>query len=155
MMEISELVLTYPDGTSVISNLSLTLRAGENTALVGANGAGKTTLLKSLVGGMPITSGRITVNGTVLNKKNIDSIRSMVGLVFQNPDDQLFMPVIREDIAFGPLNFGKSRAEAEKIADDILSQLNISHLADKYPTKLSGGEKGWPLLPQFLPWSQE
>lgn len=141
MMEIQNLTLVYPDGTRAVSDLSLTLREGESVALVGANGAGKTTMLLSLVGIIRANAGTITVDGVTLDKNTLEQIRTLVGLVFQNPDDQLFMPVIREDVAFGPRNFGKSREETDRIVSDTLARLSISHLADKSPVKMSGGEK--------------
>lgn len=141
MIEIENLTLVYPDGTRAVSELSLSLKEGESVALVGANGAGKTTMLLSLVGIIPPTAGKITVCGVTLEQNTVEQVRAQAGLVFQNPDDQLFMPVIREDVAFGPRNFGKSREETEKIVAEVLSHLRISHLADKSPTKMSGGEK--------------
>ena len=141
MIEIKNLCITYPDGTKAVDDLSLTIGDGENVALIGANGAGKTSFMLSLVGVLPISSGSVTVDGIELNKKTINDVRKRVGLVFQNPDDQLFMPVIREDVAFGPHNFGKSHDEINKLVDDTLARLGISHLADRSPIKLSGGEK--------------
>lgn len=141
MMEIEDLTLVYPDGTQAVCNLNLKLKDGESVALVGANGAGKTTMLLSLVGIIHPTTGQITVDGVKMSRDTVEKIRTLVGLVFQNPDDQLFMPVIREDVAFGPRNFGKSREETEKIVTKTLSRLGIAHLADKSPMKMSGGEK--------------
>ncbi|MDD7651070.1 MAG: ABC transporter ATP-binding protein [Candidatus Faecousia sp.] len=141
MMNVEHLKLVYPDGTCAVDDLSLTLADGESVALVGANGAGKTSLLLSLVGVLGLAGGSIRVDEVTLGKKTLDEIRRRVGLVFQNPDDQLFMPVIREDVAFGPRNFGHSPEETEKIVADTLETLGISHLGDKSPTKMSGGEK--------------
>lgn len=141
MMNVEHLKLVYPDGTCAVDDLSLTLADGESVALVGANGAGKTSLLLSLVGVLGLAAGSIRVDEVTLGKKTLDEIRRRVGLVFQNPDDQLFMPVIREDVAFGPRNFGHSPEETEKIVADTLETLGISHLGDKSPTKMSGGEK--------------
>lgn len=141
MMNVEHLKLVYPDGTCAVEDLSLTLADGESVALVGANGAGKTSLLLSLVGVLGLAGGSIRVDEVTLGKKTLDEIRRRVGLVFQNPDDQLFMPVIREDVAFGPRNFGHSPEETEKIVADTLETLGISHLGDKSPTKMSGGEK--------------
>lgn len=141
MMNVEHLKLVYPDGTCAVDDLSLTLADGESVALVGANGAGKTSLLLSLVGVLGLAGGSIRVDEVTLGKKTLDEIRRRVGLVFQNPDDQLFMPVIREDVAFGPRNFGHSPEETEKIVADTLESLGISHLGDKSPTKMSGGEK--------------
>lgn len=141
MMNVEHLKLVYPDGTCAVEDLSLTLADGESVALVGANGAGKTSLLLSLVGVLGLAGGSIRVDEVTLGKKTLDEIRRRVGLVFQNPDDQLFMPVIREDVAFGPRNFGHSPEETEKIVAETLETLGISHLGDKSPTKMSGGEK--------------
>lgn len=141
MMNVEHLKLVYPDGTCAVDDLSLTLADGESVALVGANGAGKTSLLLSLVGVLGLAGGSIRVDEVTLGKKTLDEIRRRVGLVLQNPDDQLFMPVIREDVAFGPRNFGHSPEETEKIVADTLETLGISHLGDKSPTKMSGGEK--------------
>lgn len=141
MMEIKDLTLVYPDGTRAVSDLNLKLEDGESVALVGANGAGKTTMLLSLVGIIQPASGAITVDGVTLSRNTVEQIRTLVGLVFQNPDDQLFMPVIREDVAFGPRNFGKSREETDRIVEKTLDRLSIGHLADKSPMKMSGGEK--------------
>lgn len=141
MMNLEHIKLVYPDGTCAIEDFSLTLQEGESVALVGANGAGKTSLLLSMVGILPLAAGSIQVDNLILSRKNINEIRRRVGLVFQNPDDQLFMPVIREDIAFGPRNFGHSPEEINRIVAQTLETLNISHLAEKSPTKMSGGEK--------------
>lgn len=141
MIKIENLCIDYPDGTRAVDGLSLTLKDGENVALIGANGAGKTSFMLSLVGVLPISSGTVTVDEVVLTKKTINDVRKRVGLVFQNPDDQLFMPVIREDVAFGPHNFGKSHEEINRLVDETLSRLGISHLASRSPLKLSGGEK--------------
>lgn len=141
MINISDLCVCYPDGTCAVDSLNLTLGDGENVALIGANGAGKTSLLLSLVGVLPIASGTIKVDDIVMSKKTINEVRSRIGLVFQNPDDQLFMPIIREDVAFGPHNFGKSHEEIDSLVKDTLALLDISHLAERSPLKLSGGEK--------------
>ncbi len=141
MLEVTHLKQVYPDGTCAISDLSFRLEPGQRVALVGANGAGKTSLLLSLMGVLPLAQGQVRVGDTTLSRQTVDEIRSWMGLVFQAPDDQLFMPVVREDVAFGPRNFGKSPAETNEIVDQVLAQLGISHLADKSTTKLSGGEK--------------
>lgn len=141
MLKIENLRLVYPDGTCAVEDLSLTLSEGESVALVGANGAGKTSLFLSLVGVLPIHSGTVTAGETILSKKTVNEIRRKIGLVFQNPDDQLFMPLVRDDVAFGPRNYGKSPAEVETIVAETLERLGISHLAEKSTTKMSGGEK--------------
>ena len=141
MLKVQELVIEYSDGTRAIDNVSFFLKKGENIALIGANGAGKTSLLLALVGVLPPVSGEIQMGETVLEKKNLRQIRSKTGMVFQNPDDQLFMPNIFEDIAFGPRNFGCDEEETKKRVTTALSKLGIEHLAERSPLKLSGGEK--------------
>lgn len=141
MLQIEDLRVTYPDGTCAVDGLSLCVQTQEAVALIGANGAGKTSLLLALVGVLPIAGGSVCVDGVTLSKKTVDAVREKVGMVFQNPDDQLFMPVIREDVAFGPHNFGKSHEEIDAIVDKTLEMLSISHLKERSTLKLSGGEK--------------
>ena len=141
MIQLKNLTLIYPDGTKAIDDLSFTVGDGESVALVGANGAGKTSLLLALVGVLPIATGTIEVDGIVLSKNTLNDIRRRLGLVFQNPDDQLFMPLIYDDIAFGPRNYGLAENEVEKRVDDALSELGIEHLKKRSSLKLSGGEK--------------
>ena len=125
----------------ILDDISFTIKAGEKVALIGENGAGKSTLLMSLIGIIPIESGIIRVNQIVLNKKNLTKIRTEAGVVFQNPDDQLFMPKVYDDIAFGPRNSGVGEAEINNRVDAVLAKLGISHLRDRMTGKLSGGEK--------------
>jgi cobalt/nickel transport system ATP-binding protein len=132
--------VTYPDGTLAVEGLDLTVREGESVALIGANGAGKTTLLLSLVGVIP-ARGRILVDGITLDGKSLDSVRQRVGLVFQNPDDQLFMHDIFDDVAFGLRNAGVAEAEVALRVDHALNGLRIGHLRERSVLRLSGGEK--------------
>jgi len=141
MLIAKELVIEYTDGTRAIDKVSFFLKEGENVALIGANGAGKTSLLLSLVGVLPPASGEIVMGGTKIDKKNLREIRSKIGMVFQNPDDQLFMPNIYEDVAFGPRNFGCDEDLTKKQVTAALTKLGIEHLAERSPLKLSGGEK--------------
>lgn len=150
MLSINDLTIKYPDSTTAINGFSASIEKGERTALIGANGAGKTTLLLAVMGVLPIHSGSITVCGTPLTAKTRADIIANAGLLFQNPDDQLFMPTINEDIIFGPMNMGKSRATAQVLADTILSSLGIAHLAAKPAFKLSGGEKRLAALASIL-----
>ena len=140
MLELQGVSVTYPDGTLAVEGLDLVVREGEGVALIGANGAGKTTLLLSLVGVIP-ASGRILVDGTLLERKSLDSIRRRVGLVFQNPDDQLFMHDIFDDVAFGLRNADVLEAEVIQRVVHTLTQLRIGHLRDRSVLRLSGGEK--------------
>jgi len=141
MLNVKELVIEYSDGTRAIDTVNFFLEKGENIALIGANGAGKTSLLLSLVGILLPVSGEIHVGDTLLEKKNLRLIRSKIGMVFQNPDDQLFMPNIYEDAAFGPRNFGCNEEETAQRVNNALTKLGIEHLAERSPLKLSGGEK--------------
>lgn len=140
MLELQGVSVTYPDGTLAVEGLDLVVREGESVALIGANGAGKTTLLLSLVGVIP-ASGRILVDGTFLERKSLDAIRRRVGLVFQNPDDQLFMHDIFDDVAFGLRNADVLEAEVAQRVVHTLTQLRIGHLQERSVLRLSGGEK--------------
>ena len=128
-------------GVNILDGVSFTLTAGEKVALIGENGAGKSTLLMSLVGITPIESGNVHVNQIELNKKNLAKIRAETGVVFQNPDDQLFMPKVYDDIAFGPRNLGIAEDEINVRIDTVLEKLGISHLRERMTGRLSGGEK--------------
>ena len=141
MFTVTDLTVDYSGGARAIEAISFSIEAGENVALLGANGAGKTTLLLALVGVLTPVSGEIRFGETVMSKKTLRDLRSRVGLVFQNPDDQLFMPNIFEDVAFGPRNFGCDETETSDRVNAALSRLGIGHLAGRSPLKLSGGEK--------------
>ena len=141
MLNIDNLTILYSDGTRAVDGAGFTLEAGCRAALIGANGAGKTTLLLGLVGILPPAGGKIYVDGVRLEKKSLRDIRLKIGLVFQNPDDQLFMPNIFEDVAFGPRNSGCDEKETAERVNAALARLNIAHLAERSPLKLSGGEK--------------
>lgn len=140
MVTMEDWTVTYPDGTVAVNHLNLNIRPGEHLALIGANGAGKSSLILSMVGVIP-GKGKITVDGTELNKNNLTEIRKKVGIVFQNPDDQLFLPTIYDDIAFGPRNLGLDEESVRYRVEDRLELLHILHLKEKSALKLSGGEK--------------
>jgi cobalt/nickel transport system ATP-binding protein len=141
----------YPDGTPAIRNVSFEAAPGERIALVGANGAGKTSLLLVLAGVLPLLSGEFTLDGITLragpgekarpSKTLIEELRRRAALVFQNPEDQLFMPSIYEDLAFGPRNLGMEEDAVRRRVEEALEKLGISRLKDRSPLKLSGGEK--------------
>ncbi len=141
MIRISGLTVTYPDGNRALEDLSLSLGDGERVALIGANGAGKSTLLRTIVGLQPFVGGEIVVDGTVLSRKTVSAIHQRIGIVFQNPDDQLFMTRVRDDVAFGPRNRGASPEEAAAKVDDVLERLGVFHLKDRFSGHLSAGEK--------------
>jgi cobalt/nickel transport system ATP-binding protein len=131
--------------------VSFTAAPGERIALVGANGAGKTSLLLVLAGVLPLVSGEFTLDGITIrsgpgetarsSKIHLEELRRRVALVFQNPEDQLFMPSIYEDLAFGPRNMGVEEDEVHRRVEGVLEKLGISRLKDRSPLKLSGGEK--------------
>ena len=149
MLTINNVTVEYPDGTKAINNLSLNVKSGEKLALIGANGAGKSTLMLAIEGILDST-GEIKIGDLVVNSKNIVKVRRQVGMLFQNPDDQLFMATIYDDIAFGPRNAGLDEESVIYRVEDRLKLLNIEHLKDKTALKLSGGEKRMAALATVL-----
>lgn len=147
MLTINDLSVVYPDKTQAVDTLSLKVVEGESVALIGANGAGKTSLIMAVVGVLP-SDGEIIVDGMKLTKETVRLIRAQVGVVFQNPDDQLFMPTVYEDAAFGPRNLGVEDVEAR--VEKYLTMLQISHLSGKSAARLSGGEKRMAALASVL-----
>ncbi|MDO9491209.1 energy-coupling factor ABC transporter ATP-binding protein [Acetobacterium sp.] len=141
MLEIEKLNYAYPDGHQAIRDVNLKIKEGESIALVGANGAGKSSLFKLIIGISDIKEGSIKVEELLVEKKTLKDIRRKVGMVFQNPDDQLFMTKVYDDIAFGPRNELLTEEEVEVRVVSALEQLGITHLRDRMPHRLSGGEK--------------
>lgn len=142
LIELSDIKFAYPGLDPVLDGASMRLMPGERLSLVGPNGSGKSTLLKIIMGLLVPTGGSITAfDKTLQEEADFHEIRRRVGLVFQDADDQLFCPTVAEDVAFGPLNLGKSKEEAIAIVDDVLSRLGLMHLRDRVTHKLSGGEK--------------
>lgn len=140
-VEVSNLHFSYPDGHQAIRGMSFTIFHGESVGVIGANGAGKSTLLMLLMGILFPDSGEILVGDTRLTKKTLPMIRQRLGMVFQDPDDQLFMTTVGDDVAFGPRNYQLDEAEVESRVIEALTQVGIPHLKDRAPFKLSGGEK--------------
>jgi len=141
IIQAQDLYYTYPDGTMGLNGVSFRIIHGESVALVGANGAGKSTLLLHLNGSLNPTKGKIRIGDIPLTPKNLKTVRRSVGMVFQDPDDQLFMPTVFDDVAFGPLNLGLSVTEVEHNVMQALETVGVSHLKKRPPFKLSGGEK--------------
>jgi cobalt/nickel transport system ATP-binding protein len=136
-----QLSFTYPDNTRALDNVSLTIRTGESTGIVGANGAGKSTLINHLNGYFLPQTGKISIDGLEINKTNREAIRRHVGLVFQNPDDQLFTSRLYDDVIFGPTNLGMDKQEIAVSAEKILRNLGLWELSEKPPSHLSQGQK--------------
>ena len=141
LVEARDLSHAYPDGTRSLSGITFTIRHGESVGIVGANGAGKSTLLLHLNGTLRATGGEVRVGELPLNTTTLLEVRRVVGMVFQDPDDQLFMPTVLEDVAFGPRNLGLSAQESETRALEALRRVGAEHLAAKAPYHLSMGEK--------------
>lgn len=140
-VEVKNLQHIYPDGSVALREVSFRIDHGEAVAIIGANGAGKSTLLLHLNGYLTATCGEIIIGDTILSRQSLAEIRRTVGMVFQDPDDQLFMPTVFEDVAFGPLNMGFSAKEVEARVMEALERVEAVELRDKPPYHLSGGEK--------------
>lgn len=131
----------YPDGHIALDGVDLVVAPGERVAVLGPNGAGKTTLMLHLNGVLAATSGSVRIGGTAVSRKNLQDIRQRVGLVFQDPDDQLFMPTVAQDVAFGPANFGlRGQQLADRVAQ-ALAAVSLAEQADRNPTHLSAGQR--------------
>jgi cobalt/nickel transport system ATP-binding protein len=141
IIEVTDLRYTYPDGTAALRGLSFRILHGESVALVGANGAGKSTLLLHLNGCLKAAAGTVRIGDFPLTPKTLPHVRRTVGMVFQDPDDQLFMPHVSDDVAFGPLNLGFAAEEVENRVMTALSTVGASHLRDRPSYRLSAGEK--------------
>ncbi len=141
LVDFKDVAFQYPDGTGALKGVSFTITHGESVGLVGANGAGKSTLLLQVNGSMLPSAGRVRVGDLDVTKKTRQEIRKKVGLIFQNPDDQLFMPTVYEDVAFGPLNLGMSAERVDERVRAALETVGCIDLRDKAPHHLSGGQK--------------
>jgi cobalt transport protein ATP-binding subunit len=140
-LRVSGLSFNYPDGTKVLESIDLTIDPGERVALLGPNGAGKTTFLLHLIGILGGGPGVIEVQGLALQPANLREIRRRVGLVFQDPDDQLFMPTVYEDVAFGPANFGVPAEDLHERVRQALAAVGMVGAEERAPHHLSGGER--------------
>lgn len=131
----------YPDGTSALTGVDLAIKWGTNTALLGPNGAGKSTLLQLVMGFATPTAGKIRLFNEEMTRENLEHLRRRVGIVFQNPDDQLFCPSIKEDVSFGLKNLGEDDELVQKITKETLELVGLWNKRDKNPYHLSHGEK--------------
>ncbi len=140
-IEATGLSFVYPDGTRALDDVSFRLGHGESVAIVGANGAGKSTLLLQLTGFLRPTGGQVRIGEVPITRETLADIRKAIGVVFQDPDDQLFMPTVYEDVAFGPVNHRLPAEEVASRVTEALARVGATHLADRPPYRLSGGEK--------------
>ena len=140
-LKINNLSYAYPDGHKALKGIDFSINQGESIAILGPNGAGKTTLILHLNGILGELKGEIEVDGLEYSSENIGKIRKTVGVVFQDPDDQLFMPTVIEDVMFGPKNFGYSNEESETNAVEALKMVGMENFQDRAPHHLSFGQK--------------
>lgn len=140
-LDVEGLAYAYPDGQQALFGVDFTVGQGERVALLGANGAGKTTLVLHLNGILSGGRGRIRVGGLEVNKQNLREIRRRVGIVFQDPDDQLFMPTVAEDVAFGPANLGMRGEQLRERVGRALDRVGMGGYSDRPPHHLSFGQR--------------
>jgi cobalt/nickel transport system ATP-binding protein len=141
IVQAEDLHYTYPDGKVALQGLSFLITHGESVAIIGANGAGKSTLLMHLNGVILPQKGMVRIGEMPVTRETLPNIRRTVGTVFQDSDDQLFMPTVFDDVAFGPLNLGLPKEEVEKKVRETLEKVGALHLINRATHRLSGGEK--------------
>ncbi|MBD2758146.1 ABC transporter ATP-binding protein [Yimella sp. cx-573] len=141
VLDVRGLAFAYPDGHQALFGVNLHVHRGERVALLGPNGAGKTTLVLQLNGILPAGAGSVAVSGLPVDDKNLLEVRRRVGLVFQDPDDQLFMPTVAQDVAFGPRNLGLRGNELQDRVTHALEQVGMAEYADRPPHHLSFGQR--------------
>lgn len=139
-IEIENFSYGYPDGTMALSEIKLSIEHGQKVVLIGPNGAGKSTLLLTMAGFIKGT-GKVFVDGLEVNRKNLKNIRTCLGSCLENPDDQLFMPTLFDDVAFGPLNMRLGVEQVKKRVTEALQTVGLAGMADKAPHHLSAGQK--------------
>jgi cobalt/nickel transport system ATP-binding protein len=141
VIDVKGLAYAYPDGRQALFGVNLLVGRGERVALLGPNGAGKTTLVLHLNGILEAGAGTVAISGQAVTSKNLHDVRRRVGIVFQDPDDQLFMPTVRADVAFGPSNLGLRGDELDARVTHALSLVGMEDLADRPPHHLSFGQR--------------
>jgi cobalt/nickel transport system ATP-binding protein len=141
VLDVRGLAYAYPDGHQALFGVDLHVHRGERVALLGPNGAGKTTLVLHLNGILEAGAGSVAVSGLPVEKKHLQEVRRRVGIVFQDPDDQLFMASVRQDVAFGPANLGLRGAELDRRVMDALDRVGMADFADRPPHHLSYGQR--------------
>lgn len=140
-LKFTDVHFSYPGGAEVLKGVSFTITHGEKVALIGLNGAGKSTVLNLSCGLLLAGSGEVNIGDVPVSKSTLKLIRQSVGFVFQNPDDQLFMPTVEEDVAFGPLNMGLPQTEVERRVEQALMNVGMPEFRNQAPYRLSGGQK--------------
>ena len=141
VLEVRDLAFAYPDGHQALFGVDLHVHRGERVALLGPNGAGKTTLVLHLNGILSAGRGTVEVSGLPVAKEHLKEIRRRVGIVFQDPDDQLFLGTVRQDVAFGPANLGLRGAELDRRVMDALDRVGMADFVDRPPHHLSYGQR--------------
>lgn len=141
IVEFRDVCFSYPDNTPALDGISFRITHGESVGIVGANGAGKSTLLMHMNGYLLPSKGTVIIGDLELNKKTSRDVRKKIGLIFQNPDDQLFMPTVFDDVAFGPINLGLSEEKIRERVDEALKVVGCLPLKEKPPHHLSSGQK--------------
>lgn len=141
IIETRNLTHIYRGKIKALDGINFTAKHGERVAIIGANGAGKSTLFKHFNGILKPTSGEVLIKGEPISSKNIIDVRRIVGLVFQDPDDQIFAPTVKQDVAFGPMNLGLSIEEIEKRVRESLETVRLTGFEERAPHHLSTGEK--------------
>jgi len=139
-IELKTFSYKYPDGTAALDNISLSIEPGQTVAMIGPNGAGKSTLLLAMAGFIKGT-GEVFIDGLQINRQNTKKIRSLIGSCLEDPDDQLFMPTLFDDVAFGPLNMGLEPEQVKARVAEVLKTVGLINMADKAPHHLSAGQK--------------
>lgn len=160
MYELSGVTYSYPGQINALRDVSLSVEAGENLAILGANGSGKSTLLKLMAGLIFPSAGTIAWSGQLLTKKSLtpsktntflQNFRQKVGILFQNADIQLFCPTVFDEIAFGPIQLNMPKSDVIKRVNEVMEMLGITHLRDRTPHALSGGEQKRVAIASILP----
>jgi len=141
LIETRDLCYTYPGNVTALHHVNFIAPRKARIAVIGSNGAGKSTLFKHFNGIFKPTSGSVLVQGEPITRENIRNVRKIVGIVFQNPDDQIFSPTVEQDVAFGPTNLGLDEDTVQHRVEEALHIVGIEHLAHRVPHHLSGGEK--------------
>ncbi|WP_148570752.1 energy-coupling factor ABC transporter ATP-binding protein [Nocardioides caldifontis] len=141
VLDVRGLAHVYPDGHQALYGVDLHVHRGERVALLGPNGAGKTTLVLHLNGILTASAGSVAVSGLPVTKANLQEVRRRVGVVFQDPDDQLFMPTVRDDVAFGPRNLGVKGEALDRRVHEALEKVGMAEHVDRPPHHLSFGQR--------------